>query len=339
MLALRKLINKNLKSSPTISTINRYFTTGTANSISETPSSAYYDELINNAGRDRDFATVQQLLSKRFRDGCFNTNHTFKFISTDISILDDLLKALARLENGFPRKSAHDCLIAQLCRLPRMQDAVRVAEIMVRKQYGANATTFHPILNALTRKKAMDEVWRVMEMMRVCEIEPDVTAYNSILTAYCFSGDLNSAASVLSRMVEEGKVADTRTYDALVLGACRAGKIEGALRLLRRMAYEGVLPLYSTHAHVINAMVKNGYYAQAVEFVMSFAGKDKGLDTENFEILGVRLINSKRDYEAKFVVEEMVRRGLAMGEKLKDFYHVLCATEGYISIHRTSSVK
>lgn len=75
----------------------------------------------------------------------------------------------------------------------------------------------------------------------------------------------------------------------------------------------------------------NGYYAQAIEFVMSFARKDGGLDTENFEILGVRLINSKIDYEAKFVVEKMVRRGFAMGEKLKEFYHMHYATEDYIS--------
>ncbi|KAI5658690.1 hypothetical protein M9H77_27483 [Catharanthus roseus] len=75
----------------------------------------------------------------------------------------------------------------------------------------------------------------------------------------------------------------------------------------------------------------DGAEQHAIEFVMSFARKDGGLDTENFEILGVRLINSKIDYEAKFVVEKMVRRGFAMGEKLKEFYHMHYATEDYIS--------
>lgn len=293
--------------------------------ISERPSSATYDELINNAGRDRDLATVLELISNRFRDGFFNTNSTFKFISTDLSKLDDLLKTLARLEKGFPRKSSHDCLIAQLCRLRRMPEAIRVAEIMVWENYGANAITFHPILSAFSKKKAMDEAWRVLESMRAWGIKPDLTAYNNILTAYCFSGDLNSAAVVVTKMAEEELGADSRTYDALVLGACRAGKLDGALRLLRRMVDDGVPPLYSTHAHVINAMVQKGYYAQGLEFVMSYAGTDSSLDTENFELLANRLINSYRTDEAKLIVQEMVKRGLGMTEKLKKFYHLHAA--------------
>lgn len=327
MLALRNWTQKTLKSSPIICNISCYFSTGSSDLISEWPSSANYDELINNAGRERDFATVQELLSKRFRDGFFNTSRTFKFISTDLSKLDDLLKTLGRLEKGFLRKSSHDCLIAQLCRLHRMPEAIRVAEIMVRENYGANASTFHPILTTLTKKKAMDEAWRTVESMKAWGIKPDLTAYNNILTAYCFSGDLISAAAVLSKMVEEEMGADSRTYDALVLGACRAGKLEGAPRLLRRMVDEGVPPLYSTHAHVINAVMQKGYYTQGVDFVMSYAGNDASLDKENFELLANRLINRNRIDEAKLILQEMVKRGLRMTEKLKKFHHLHVAVQ------------
>ncbi|KAM7461900.1 hypothetical protein LguiA_030021 [Lonicera macranthoides] len=53
--------------------------------LSDEPTSAYYDDLINAAGRQRDFTTVFHLLNKRVRDGCFNTKSTFKFLSTDLS--------------------------------------------------------------------------------------------------------------------------------------------------------------------------------------------------------------------------------------------------------------
>lgn len=264
---------------------------------------------------------------KRFRDGSLNTSNTFKFISSDLSVLDDLLHSLAALNHGFPRKSSHDCLIRQLSTLHCVPEALRVAEVMVRNNYGANACTFHHILIALTKKNKMDEAWRVLEVMRNYGIVPDLTAYNYLLTAYCFNGDLASTAYVLTKMEEEGLGADNRTYDALVLGACRAGKMDGALMILRRMVDERVSPLYSTHTDVINAMVNSGYYQQAMEFVMIFAGKDKELDSANFRRLANRLSKLNKLDEAKFIVKEMKRRGLSTGERLKDFYHFHVADE------------
>lgn len=284
--------------------------------LSDEPTSAYYDDLINAAGRQRDFTTVFHLLNKRVRDGCFNTKSTFKFLSSDLSIVDDLLQTLARLDKGYPRKSAYDSLVAGLCRLHSTEEALRVAEAMVRGNHGANAATFYPILNALTKKKQMEEAWRVMELMREYEIRPDVTAYNYLLTAYCFMGDVEEAAAVLKEMEEGGMEADTRTYDALVLGACRAGKVEGAMVILRRMMDDGVGMLYSTHAHVIGVLVKMGYYGEAVEFVMSNGGRDKELDRENFGILAFRLFKLKRFDEANFLLEEMRKRDLPIGPNL-----------------------
>lgn len=318
MQVVHKLSRKSLILTPIVCNTTRYVST--QDLVADSPSSANYDYLINKAGCDGDFGTVQHLLMKRTRDGCFFTNSTFKFISTDLSVLDDLLKILAGLSHGFPKKSAHDCLINQLSKLHCITEALHVAEIVVRNNYGANACTFHPILNQLTKKKNMDEAWRVMQVMREYGIKPDLTAYNYLLTAHCFGGDLTSAAYLLTKMEEDEMGADTRTYDALVLGACRAGRLDGALMVLRRMLDDGVPALYSTHANVISAMLRNGYYAQALEFVMSYAGKDQGLDYENFGILASRLIRLDRLDEAKFVLKEMKRRGINMGEKLKDFY-------------------
>ncbi|KAL3528445.1 hypothetical protein ACH5RR_007767 [Cinchona calisaya] len=320
MKVLHRLSRRSLRLTPIVGNTTRYVSTGSQTSIAEPPSSAHYDHLINQAGRDRDFDAVQHLLTKRLRDGCFNTNNTFKFISSDLSVLDNLLKSLAGLNHGFVKKSAHECLINQLSKLHRITEALHVAEIMVRNNYGADACTFHPILIALAKKKHTDEAWRVVQVLRDCGIKPDLTAYNYLLTAHCFAGDLTSAAYVLTKMEEEGMGADTRTYDALVLGACRAGRIDGALMILRRMLDDGVSPLYCTHVHVMNAMLRNGYYAQAVEFVMSYAGKDRGLDSENFGILASRLVKLNRLDEAKLVVKEMSIRGISMGDKLKDFY-------------------
>nr|GMD52966.1 pentatricopeptide repeat-containing protein At3g56030, mitochondrial-like [Ipomoea batatas] len=326
MLSLRSLLCKTPKSSPFLCAFSTQTSTD-ASATAETLTTSKYDELINKAGRNGDFDTVQSLLEQRGKHGLFCTNYTFKFISRDISKLDDLLAALSRIDQRFARKSAHDCLVARLSKLRHLPQALRVAEIVVREGYGSNAVTFHPILNELTKMRKFKEAWRVVEAMKDLKVRPDLTAYNYILTGYCYVRDLSSAAGVLTNLENEKLGADTRTYDALVLGACRAGKPDAALRLLIRMEDEAISPLYSTHAHIIGSMVRLGFHAQALEFVMTCSGRDLKLDYENFGTLATKLIYRKRFEDAKVVVKEMKQRGIEMGEKLKEFYDMHATDE------------
>ncbi|KAK1571981.1 hypothetical protein Q3G72_025691 [Acer saccharum] len=304
----------------------RFFTAQTAekHAFPDVPTSAYYDECINAAGRDGDLETIRKLLNKRIADGCFNTNNTFKFLTrteSSLSILDDLFETLARLDRGLPRKQAYDALIARLCKIKRVEDSLRLVDAMARGNDGLNAVTFHPILSRLTHDKKMEEAWRVIGQMRQLKVSPDLTAYNYLLTANCFNGNLMAASEVLERIEEDQLGLDARTYDALVMGACKEGKVEGALLLVRRMLDDGQSPLYCTYAHVISALLKLDYCAQAVKFVMVCGNRDHKLDTESFGCLASRLIGMRKFDEAKFVLEEMNKRGLEMyGSKLKDFY-------------------
>lgn len=325
MLLLRKIPHKPLNSKSILTVAAHFFTTQIppVNSFPDEPTADYYDLLVNAAGESRDFSNLHYLLNKRVKDHCFNTTNTFKFITNtkaSLSVLDDLSHTLASLDKGFTRKSAYDSLIARLCKLERVEEALRVVDLMARESYGLNACSFHPILNVLTRKARMDEAWRVVELMRKSGAPPDLTAYNYLLMGYCFSGDLALIAGILSSMEEKGMKADTRTYDALVLGACKAGKVEGALVLLRRMVDDGVPLLLSTHTYIINSLLSRGFYAQALKFVRGFSGKDTWLDTAGFGSLANKLIKLKRFGEAKEVLDEMHERGLVMDYKLKDYY-------------------
>jgi pentatricopeptide repeat protein len=324
MLIFRKFPHKPHNS---LSILSRFFKSQNPEPFPDVPTSAYYDELVNSAGRAGVFDTVRDLLNKRFKDGCFNTTNTFKFITNKDEaslplLLDELTQTLSRLDKGFTRKSAFDSLVARLCKLNQIDLALRVVEKMASGGYGLNACTFHPILNVLTRNKEMERAWCVVNLMREFQITPDLTAYNYFLMAYCFVGDLTSAAEVLTRMEMEGVKADTRTYDALVLGACKTGKVEGAFVLLRSMVDDGIPALLSTHMYVINVLLKLGYYAQAVDFVRCFAGRDTWMDKNNFGGLASKLIDLKRFDEAKLVLDEMKTRDLEMEDKLRDFYQI-----------------
>lgn len=207
----------------------------------------------------------------------------------------------------------------RLCKLERVREAVEIVDEMVD---GVDSKTYYPILRELAKKKRMEEAWRLVDRMRRNGIEPDLMCYNEFLTAYCFAGELNSAVDMVRKIDEAGFKADARTYDAMVLGACRSGKVESGLKVLRRMVEDGVSPMYCTYTHIISAMVKLGCYKQAVDFVIGCGGTDSFLDTESFGILAARLIRLKQFEEANFVLMEMSKRGLAMGQKLKEYYQI-----------------
>ncbi|KAG7561042.1 Pentatricopeptide repeat [Arabidopsis thaliana x Arabidopsis arenosa] len=288
--------------------------------------SVEFDTLIYEAGNSGDFEAVRRLLNSRVVNACFNTTATFKFLTnTDSysSSLEDLRRILPQTDAGYTRKHAYETLIARLCKLGRIDDALNLINDMAIGKFGLSNSIFHPILNTLTKKNKFEEARRVVELMRSHALPVDLTSYNYFLTSHCYDGDVAEASKVLRKMEEEeeGVISpDTRTYDALVLGACKSGKVEAALAILRRMEEDGLPVLYATHAHVIGELVESGYYALSVEFVMAYAGKDKKLDEENLGSLASKLIKRKRFKEAKLVLKEMSVRGLRMKNALREFH-------------------
>lgn len=295
--------------------------------VPDVPTSAYYDEQINTAAQSDDLEALPFLFNKRRRDGCFPTSNTFKFITdTEFcrSNLISLVQILARIDRGLARRTAFEALIARLCKINWIEEAMQMVDSMAIVRCRLTAVSFYPILNALTKKGKVEEALRVVDRMRDLGVPPDRTAYGFLLTSYCYSGDLTAASEVMGRIEEEGLGTDPHIHDALIFGACKAGKVEGALMLLRRMMDEGFHVKYSTHGHVIKALLKLKYYDQAVRFAMIFAGKDDQLDTESLGVLASKLIARKRFDEAKVVLEEMGKRNLNMGTKLSNFYEEKC---------------
>ncbi|KAK7270759.1 hypothetical protein RJT34_26158 [Clitoria ternatea] len=286
---------------------------------------AYYDDLSAAAANSRDFHALRDILNKRVQDGFFNTNRTFTFLTNtnfSPSLLDDLIKTLSLLNPGITRRNALDCLVTRLCKLRKIDDALRVIDSLARGEICLpSAVTFHPVLKFLVRNNSFDHAQRVVNDMDRLGVRLDVDGHNIFLNAHCFAGDLDAAAGVLRKMEEEGLVANSRTFDALVLGACRMRKVEGAMVVLRRMVDDGVPILYSTHMYVIGALLRMKCYEQAMKYVKSFGvKKDKELDAELFGCLASKLVNLKRVQEALLILEEMNQRGLPMGYRLKIFY-------------------
>ncbi|XP_020239584.1 pentatricopeptide repeat-containing protein At2g40240, mitochondrial [Cajanus cajan] len=318
---LRKTPNLTLNS---LSTLRRFATTLAVKPFPDDPTVAYYDDLVADAGSSGDFHALRDVLNKRIQDGFFNTKRTFSFITAttfSTSLIDNITATFSHLNEGITRRNALDSLVTRLCKLRRVDDALRVIDSLARDGVCApTVCTFYPVLNLLTREKSMGHARRVVDHMAGLGVGLDLTAHNFFLMAHCFAGDLEAAVGVLRRMEEEGMGEDARTFDALVVGACRAGKVEGAMMVVRRMVDDGVPMLYSTHMSVIGALLKMKSHELAVRYVRSFVGKDEKLDAELLGCLASKLVNLKMGKVALSILEEMNQRGLPMGYKLKKFY-------------------
>ncbi|KAK8283490.1 hypothetical protein V6Z11_D08G093600 [Gossypium hirsutum] len=102
-------------------------------------------------------ATVGYLLNKSARDGSFNTIKTFNFIINteySLSILVPLIQTLSRLEKGLMRNHAFNLQIACLYKIERIEESLCVLDD--DENGGLKATTFHHIVNMLTKKKMED---------------------------------------------------------------------------------------------------------------------------------------------------------------------------------------
>ncbi|PNX95943.1 pentatricopeptide repeat-containing protein mitochondrial-like [Trifolium pratense] len=319
---LRKHINISLNS---LSTLRR-FSTLTQKPFLDKPTATYYDNLAADAANSGDFDSLLNLLNKRIKDGFYNTKRTFSFITNTNftpSLLNDVVTTISRLNPGITRRNALESLVTRLCKLRRPNDALNVVESMSRVgDFELKACTFHPILNLLTRDRSLDHARHVVEVMTRLDVQPDVTAHNYFLMTHCITGDVEDAVGVLRTIEDEGLCVDERTYDALVLGACRKGNVVGAMVLVRRMVDDGVYMLYSTHIHVIEALLKMNCSEQGLSYVRCFSGKDKALDCELFRCLGGKLVEMNKLKEAMLVFREMDERGLQMSDKMREIYEM-----------------
>lgn len=131
------------------------------------PNSAMYDELVNIAGRCKDFETLKMLLTERVADNCHISAKTFSFATAwhdDAEMLGEVTETIKQLEN-FARKNAYDMMVSALCKEDYVDSAISVLKDMYRAGCALTPLTFRPLLVAHGRNNRMAEVHEVFEFI------------------------------------------------------------------------------------------------------------------------------------------------------------------------------
>jgi len=281
--------------------------------------SVMYDELVNIAGRCKDFETVGMLLTERVAEHCFNSPRTFSFATAwhnDAEMLGEVTETIKKLEN-FAQKNAYDMMIAALCTEDYVDSAISVLKEMYKAGCALTPLTFRPLLVAHGRNHRMAEVHEVFKFMKKMGCTPDVACYNIVLRKLYQSEQFAEADKFFSMMVNTyGCKPDHVTYDILVLEACRARKMEDAVRHFGRMKEDGLKPMHCTYTNMINGFFKLDGFEKAYAFVRQESGKDYSLDLNNYSFL-IRSCTKLGNYrEAHDVLMEMKAKNLKTDHRL-----------------------
>lgn len=271
-----------------------------------------YDTFGNILGRSKDFETLQRVLSERSAACCSNSAETFSFATAwydDTDILNELMEMFEKLELSI-RRDAYEMLIAALCGKNHANAALMVLEKMATAGCAPRMLTYRPLIRLYFRKNEKDKVFEIFEMMK--DSPQDPMCYNLVLSVLCKSKKFalcnrekfEEVAQFLKTMVDMGCKPEAYIYNTMIQALCKVGKIDGALKFFDRLKEEGIKPLYPTYGHLLDGLLQFRGFDEAHSFLIQQCGKDRKLDTSNYNYLISACRKSGKRQEVDYLLAE-----------------------------------
>ncbi|KAL4187733.1 hypothetical protein AMTRI_Chr09g40480 [Amborella trichopoda] len=218
-------------------------------------------------------------------------NEIFPSVSTFNSIIKCLCK-LGRTKRGLvPDGTTYNTLIHGFCREGRLEEAFLFHHQVVEKFFKPHVITCNILIHGLCNRRMGGKT-------------VDAITYNILIRGLCYEGRIEDAIKLFEEMREKKLGPDKFSYNAILRGLSRAGRKEEAENLLRKMIESGVLPDQITYTVLGKSHSKESKH------------DSQCLDEESeskFYINNIKKFCSEgRFEEAKYVMEEMVHKGLSI---------------------------
>ncbi|KAL4187726.1 hypothetical protein AMTRI_Chr09g40440 [Amborella trichopoda] len=225
--------------------------------------------------------------------GTVMKNEIFPSVSTFNSIIKCLCK-LGRTKRGLvPDGTTYNTLIHGFCREGRLEEAFLFHNQVVEKFFKPDVITCNILIHGLCNRRMVGKGKTV-----------DAITYNILIRGLCYEGRIEDAIKLFEEMREKKLGPDKFSYNAILRGLSRAGRKEEAENLLRKMIESGVLPDQITYTVLGKSHSKESKH------------DSQCLDEESeskFYINNIKKFCSEgRFEEAKYVMEEMVHKGLSI---------------------------
>nr|POF12014.1 pentatricopeptide repeat-containing protein, mitochondrial [Quercus suber] len=214
----------------------------------------------------------------------------------------------------------YDTLIKGLCSGGRMEDGLKILEIMEGSKEGSSGrlSPYDSVLYGLYKENQLDEaltfltqmgklfpraVDRSLRILSLCEegaIEdakkvfgqilgeggvPNVLVYDHLIHGFCEGGYMREAFELMNEMVGRGYYPLAPTFNALICGFCRQGKVSSALKLIDDMVVRGCKLDIGSYNPLVDALCRKGDFQKAYGLFLQMLEKDIAPDLSSWNSL------------------------------------------------------
>ncbi|KAK7294805.1 hypothetical protein RJT34_17702 [Clitoria ternatea] len=211
-------------------------------------------------------------------------------------------------------ESTFQVLIKALCRIKRVDYAIKILNCMIEDGYGLDSTICSLIISSLCEQKDLTSVealvvWGEMRKLGFC---PSVMEYTNMIRFLVKEGRGMDALDILNQMKEGGIKPDIVCYTMVLSGTVAEGKYEKLDELFDEILIFGLIPDVYTYNVYINGLCKQNNVDEALKIVayMDELGCKPNVVTYNTLLVALCLVGELS--KARGLMKEMGLKGVEL---------------------------
>lgn len=206
--------------------------------------------------------------------------------------------------------STYDILIKGLCSGGRVEDGLKILEVMEESKGGSDdqISPYNNIIYGLYKEHRSDEALEFLTNME--KLFPRAVDRSLSIISFCKEGEIDDAKKVYDQMVEGGGIPSVLVFHSLIKGFCQNGFLIEAIELMNCMISEGYSPNASTFNGLIKQFCEQGKVRSALSFIEDIIGRGCLPNTESYSPVVVWLCKEKDLQKALGIVLQMVEKGI-----------------------------
>jgi len=236
-------------------------------------------------------------------------------------------------------------LIKALCRIKRVDYAIKMMNCMVEDGYGLNDKICSLIISSLCEQDDLTSVealvvWGNMRKLGFCPgvmdctnmirflvkegkgndaleilnqlkedgIKPDIVCYTIVLSGIVKEGDYVKLDELFDEILVLGLVPDVYTYNVYINGLCKQSNFDEALKIVVSMEKLGCKPNVVTYNTLLGALCTEGDIGKANRVMKEMRLKGVELNLHTYRIMLDGLVGKGEIGEACVFLEEMLEK-------------------------------
>ncbi|XP_057435338.1 pentatricopeptide repeat-containing protein At2g38420, mitochondrial [Lotus japonicus] len=242
-------------------------------------------------------------------------------------------------------ESTFRVLISALCRIRRVDYAVKILNCMIEDGFGLDGKICSLIISSLCEQNDVTSaealvVWGDMRKLGFCPgvmdftdmirflvkeergmdalyilnqmkqdgIKPDVVCYTIVLSGIVAEGDYVKLDELFDEMLVLGLIPDVYTYNVYINGLCKQNKVDEAIQIVDSMIKLGCKPNVVTCNTLLGALCEAGDLSKAKGVMKEMGLKGVELNLHTYRIMLDGLVGKAEIGEASLLLEEMLKK-------------------------------